>query len=147
MLERELLGNANGVIQKASVHDLSVLIAEWGRSVGNQERTNAALLSVLCCILQVKAVCSSGGHFVKLNGGGFEYQGGETRLIALPNYCSFMDLTEALERIAGTAAAFSSASSEQACSLQQCNILRGTYTCFYDYALASCSMLIRSSPT
>ena len=62
---------------------------------------------------QVKAVCSSGGHFVKLSGGGFEYQGGETRLIAVPNFCQFSELAEALERIAGNAAAFSSASSEQ----------------------------------
>lgn len=72
-----------------------------------------ASLIVLSCGTQVKAVCSSGGHFMKLVGGGFEYQGGETRLIAIPNFCRFAELSEALERIAGNAAANSSTSSEQ----------------------------------
>lgn len=58
-------------------------------------------------------MCSSGGHFVKLSGGGCEYQGGETRLVQVPNFCRFADLLNALERITSSAAASSSASSEQ----------------------------------
>ena len=79
---------------------------------------------------QVKAVCSSGGHFVKLSGGGFEYQGGETRLIAVPNFCQFSELAEALERIAGNAAAFSSASSEQVIPLSGTQMLRCQFLMF-----------------
>ena len=61
--------------------------------------------------MQVKAVCSSGGHFVKLAGGGFEYQGGETRLISVPNFCQYSHLLESLERLAGSAVGSTSGSS------------------------------------
>ncbi len=61
--------------------------------------------------MQVKAVCSSGGHFMKLTGGSFEYQGGETRLISVPNFCRYQDLLESLERLAGSAAGSTSGSS------------------------------------
>lgn len=50
---------------------------------------------------------------MKLAGGGLEYQGGETRLIAIPNFCSFADLSESLERLAGSVTGMSSASTEQ----------------------------------
>ena len=52
-------------------------------------------------LLQVKAVCSSGGHFVKLDKGALEYEGGETRLVQIPNFCQHQELLEALERLAG----------------------------------------------
>ena len=61
--------------------------------------------------IQVKAVCSSGGHFVKLDAGGLEYKGGETRLIQVPNFCSFAVLLESLERLAGRLANSNSGSS------------------------------------
>lgn len=48
---------------------------------------------------------------MKVPGGGLEYQGGETRLIQVPNFCRYSELLEALERLAGTAAGPDSASS------------------------------------
>lgn len=69
-----------------------------------------------CFLMQVKAVCSSGGHFVKLTGGGLEYQGGETRLIQVPNFCRYSELLESLERLAGNIAGSSSGSSSSVSS-------------------------------
>lgn len=48
---------------------------------------------------------------MKLTGGSFEYQGGETRLISVPNFCKYQDLLESLERLAGSAAGSNSSSS------------------------------------
>lgn len=48
---------------------------------------------------------------MRLAGGGFEYQGGETRLISVPNFCLYQDLLESLERLAGSAAGSHSGSS------------------------------------
>ena len=64
-----------------------------------------------CADMQVKAVCSSGGHFVKMSMGGLEYQGGETRLIQVQNFCRYTELLEALERLAGNLPESSSGSS------------------------------------
>lgn len=51
--------------------------------------------------MQVKVICSHGGRFVRVAGGGFEYEGGETRLVSVPNNCSFRVLVDSLERVAG----------------------------------------------
>ena len=64
---------------------------------------------VVCCILvilncsfvQVKMLCSSGGHFAKVQGG-WEYQGGETRLVSVSNYCHMQELQDALHRVSQT---------------------------------------------
>ena len=53
------------------------------------------------CCLQVKVICSSGGHFMRTASGSFEYEGGETRLVSVANFCSFRVLLDALERITG----------------------------------------------
>lgn len=47
----------------------------------------------------VKVVCSSGGSFIKLSTGTWEYEGGETRLVGLPLGGSYQTLLDALERI------------------------------------------------
>ena len=49
---------------------------------------------------QVRAVCSSGGHFARQASGKEEYEGGETRLVSVADFCSLADLQEALERVA-----------------------------------------------
>ena len=41
---------------------------------------------------QVRVVCSSGGHFARQASGGLEYEGGETRLVSVANFCSLADL-------------------------------------------------------
>ena len=46
----------------------------------------------------IKAVCSSGGSFVRASGGGWLYEGGETRLVSVPFACSAGDLFTVLER-------------------------------------------------
>ena len=48
---------------------------------------------------QVKLICNSGGHFVRLPGGAFEYQGGETRLVSVHSGCSHKELLAALDRV------------------------------------------------
>ncbi|KAK9820412.1 hypothetical protein WJX72_010037 [[Myrmecia] bisecta] len=50
---------------------------------------------------KVKIICSSGGTFVKLPTGGYEYQGGETRLISVENFCAFSTLRASLDRVTG----------------------------------------------
>ena len=52
-------------------------------------------------LVQIKVVCSSGGKFTKV-ANGIEYQGGETRLIAVSNFCSYQSMLEALERVTGS---------------------------------------------
>ncbi|KAK9790346.1 hypothetical protein WJX73_008358 [Symbiochloris irregularis] len=37
-------------------------------------------------------------------GGGFEYEGGETRLVGITNFCSYRTLVDSLERVTGTVA-------------------------------------------
>ncbi|KAL3149146.1 hypothetical protein ABBQ32_001981 [Trebouxia sp. C0010 RCD-2024] len=51
---------------------------------------------------KVKMLCSSGGHFGKVPGGGLEYQGGETRLVSVSNYCHMQELQDALHRVSQT---------------------------------------------
>ena len=46
-------------------------------------------------------LCSSGGHFAKTQGG-TEYQGGETRLVSVSNYCHMQELQDALHRVSQT---------------------------------------------
>ena len=46
-------------------------------------------------------LCSSGGHFAKVQGG-WEYQGGETRLVSVINYCHMQELQDALHRVSQT---------------------------------------------
>ncbi len=41
---------------------------------------------------QVRVVCSSGGHFARQASGNLEYEGGETRLVSVANFCSLADL-------------------------------------------------------
>lgn len=52
--------------------------------------------------LQIKIICSSGGHFQKMTGGGMEYVGGETRLISVASTCNFTELSAALDRVTGS---------------------------------------------
>ena len=47
---------------------------------------------------------------MRLPGGGFEYEGGETRLVLVPNFSSFRVLVDCLERVAGPATNASSGS-------------------------------------
>lgn len=54
--------------------------------------------------MQVKVICSSGGRFMRTAGGGFEYEGGETRLVGITNFCSYRTLVDSLERVTGTVA-------------------------------------------
>ena len=63
-------------------------------------RLHHDLLS-LQVFVQVKVICSSGGRFLRLPGGGLEYEGGETRLVSVANFCSFRSLVDSLERVAG----------------------------------------------
>ena len=49
---------------------------------------------------------------MKLEGGGLEYEGGETRLVQVPNFCHHQELLEALERLAGFGHQSSGESSE-----------------------------------
>ena len=60
------------------------------------------MLNRLCITEQVKVICSHGGKFMRVPGGGFEYEGGETRLVSVANFCSFRTLVDGLERVAGT---------------------------------------------
>ncbi|DBA77349.1 TPA: hypothetical protein ACH3X2_000866 [Trebouxia sp. C0005] len=46
-------------------------------------------------------LCSSGGHFTRAPGG-WEYQGGETRLVSVSNYCHMQELQDALHRVSQT---------------------------------------------
>ncbi|PRW58530.1 alternative oxidase [Chlorella sorokiniana] len=46
----------------------------------------------------VKVVVSSGGCFLRLPSGAWEYEGGETRLVSLPFHSDYQGLLEALER-------------------------------------------------
>jgi len=46
----------------------------------------------------VKAVCSSGGSFIRGSGGSWDYEGGETRLLNIPYGCSAGTLFATLER-------------------------------------------------
>jgi len=46
-------------------------------------------------------LCSSGGHFTRVPGG-WEYQGGETRLVSVSNYCHMQELQDALHRVSQT---------------------------------------------
>ena len=46
-------------------------------------------------------LCSSGGHFARAPGG-WEYQGGETRLVSVSNYCHMQELQDALHRVSQT---------------------------------------------
>lgn len=39
---------------------------------------------------------------MRLANGGFEYEGGETRLVSISNGCTFKELIESLERITGS---------------------------------------------
>ena len=48
---------------------------------------------------QVKVICNSGGHFVRLPKGAFEYQGGETRLVSVRSGCNHKELLSALDRV------------------------------------------------
>ena len=52
--------------------------------------------------MQVKMLCSSGGHFIKLSGGGWEYTGGETRLVSVSSDCHMQELQDALHRVSQT---------------------------------------------
>lgn len=46
-------------------------------------------------------LCSSGGHFAKVKGG-WEYSGGETRLVSVSSGCHMKELQEALLRVSRT---------------------------------------------
>ena len=58
----------------------------------------------MSCPVQVKVICSSGGHFMRTAGGGFEYEGGETRLVSIANFCLQRTLVDSLERVLGAVA-------------------------------------------
>ncbi len=58
-------------------------------------------LFIVAHVAQIKVVCSSGGKFTKV-ANGIEYQGGETRLIAVSNFCTYHSMLEALERVTGS---------------------------------------------
>ena len=48
-------------------------------------------------------ICSVAGHFNQTaSGRGSTYEGGETRLISVPNFCCYQELTEALQRLTDT---------------------------------------------
>ena len=48
-------------------------------------------------------ICSVAGHFNQTaSGRGTSYEGGETRLISVPNFCCYQELTEALQRLTDT---------------------------------------------
>ena len=48
-------------------------------------------------------ICSVAGHFNQnASGRGSTYEGGETRLISVPNFCCYQELTEALQRLTDT---------------------------------------------
>ena len=51
---------------------------------------------------QVKVIIRTGGRFVKSSSGSSEYQGGETRLMQLPEGATYADVIEALDRLAGS---------------------------------------------
>ncbi|KAK9835331.1 hypothetical protein WJX81_003108 [Elliptochloris bilobata] len=76
----------------ANMEQVEVLShAESLRSDGSRGRRTSA---------KVRVVCSSGGHFSRQASGNLEYEGGETRLVSVANFCSLADLQEALERVA-----------------------------------------------
>ena len=48
-------------------------------------------------------ICSVAGHFIQTaSGRGATYEGGETRLISVPNFCCYQELMEALQRLTDT---------------------------------------------
>eukprot|EP00891_Asterochloris_glomerata_P001892 jgi/Astpho2/1892/Aster-x0086 len=52
---------------------------------------------------KVKMICSVAGHFNQTaSGRGATYEGGETRLISVPNFCCYQELLEALQRLTDT---------------------------------------------
>ena len=59
------------------------------------------LFAIELVSVQVKMLCSSGGHFTKV-AGAWEYQGGETRLVSVSNYCHMQELQDALHRVSQT---------------------------------------------
>lgn len=61
-------------------------------------------------------LCSSGGHFTKLSGGGWEYTGGETRLVSVSSDCHMQELQDALHRVSQTMRLDLSSSSASVCS-------------------------------
>lgn len=60
----------------------------------------------------VKAVCSSGGSFIRGSGGAWDYEGGETRLINIPYGCSAEMLFATLERATSSLSESSELTSE-----------------------------------
>ena len=46
-------------------------------------------------------LCSSGGHFTKTQSG-WEYSGGETRLVSVSSNCHMQELQDALHRVSKT---------------------------------------------
>jgi hypothetical protein len=60
----------------------------------------------------VKAVCSSGGSFIRGSTESWEYEGGETRLINIPYGCSAVVLFSTLERATSSLTESSEVTSE-----------------------------------
>ncbi|KAK9861158.1 hypothetical protein WJX84_004717 [Apatococcus fuscideae] len=69
---------------------------------GLDKLTSAASLASNIRGPKIKIICSSGGHFQKITGGGMEYVGGETRLISVASTCNFTELSGALDRVTGS---------------------------------------------
>ena len=68
----------------------------------HRENTPPLLCQLAPACVQVKMLCSSGGHFNKLSGGGWEYTGGETRLVSVSSDCHMQELQDALHRVSQT---------------------------------------------
>lgn len=60
-------------------------------------------------------LCSSGGHFNKLANGGWDYTGGETRLVSVSSDCHMQELQDALHRVSQTMRLDLSSSSASVC--------------------------------
>ncbi|KAL0025127.1 hypothetical protein WJX77_001678 [Trebouxia sp. C0004] len=86
-----------------SVYNLPDSASVMSRTSAAQPTTNPPVVSLASLSTQqkVKMLCSSGGHFTRVPGG-WEYQGGETRLVSVSNYCHMQELQDALHRVSQT---------------------------------------------
>lgn len=88
---------------RGSLNSMAWPILQFGSlPQGEQSPTAVSACQLAPACVQVKMLCSSGGHFNKLTTGGWEYTGGETRLVSVSSDCHMQELQDALHRVSQT---------------------------------------------
>ena len=62
-------------------------------------------------------MCKANGTFIRQNGGHYEYEGGDTRLVSVSNWVSLTALKEAMERVVAKAPTRSASGPPEVCTL------------------------------